>query len=281
MHYDRLSQAFADVPLNVYGIYQTELKPGAYRGHVDQPTARCALLIPLRGSADFFFNGENAIKLAPGKALIGGLGQSLRLQVGEDGFHYFLAHFLPGELQSEIASRLTSVSLLELLLEPEHRQLMEQLLQLDNMPGQVEKLEKKAVFYRLASKLLSSERTWHNRQSSDMVQDAIRYMTNSYMETITLESMALRYDLKPKYFSFLFQKFVGVSPIHYLIQYRMLCAQKLLLTGQYPVSDVARSVGYADAYYFSRLFKKHTGFPPSKAALFGMRNHPSESRMRL
>lgn len=50
---------------------------------------------------------------------------------------------------------------------------------------------------------------FHNRQSNDMVQDAIRYLTTSYMESITLESLSMRYDLKPKSFSFLFQKYVG------------------------------------------------------------------------
>ncbi|MHA7963417.1 helix-turn-helix transcriptional regulator [Paenibacillus sp. CAU 1782] len=275
MYYEELSQAFAEVPLEVYGIYRTQLESGIYRGHAEQPTTRSALLIPLQGSAEFYFDDQEAISLKPGKALIGGKGMRLELEVGEEGFVYFLAHFLPYDGCHELSGKLTGLSVLELQTEPGHLMLMDQLLQLDGAPGQVEKLEKKALFYQLAGKVLSSERAFHNRQSSDMVQDAIRYITTCYMDAITLESLSTRYDLKPKYFSFLFQKYVGISPIHYLIQYRMLCAQKLLLTGQYPVSDVARSVGYSDAYYFSRLFKKHTGIPPSQASLFGMRNNPS------
>nr|WP_285874008.1 helix-turn-helix transcriptional regulator [Halalkalibacter oceani] len=70
--------------------------------------------------------------------------------------------------------------------------------------------------------------------------------------------------MKPKYFSYLFQKFAGAGPIDYLIQYRMNKAYELLMTGQFTIKNVAQSVGYADAYYFSRLFKKYKGVSPSR-----------------
>ncbi|MFD0672880.1 helix-turn-helix transcriptional regulator [Cohnella sp. GCM10027633] len=80
--------------------------------------------------------------------------------------------------------------------------------------------------------------------------------------------------MKPKYFSYLFRKYVGIGPIDYLIQYRMNRARELLATGQFSVAEVARSVGYLDAYYFSRLFKKHAGLPPGAVGEYRRRNRP-------
>jgi YesN/AraC family two-component response regulator len=39
-------------------------------------------------------------------------------------------------------------------------------------------------------------------------------------------------------------------------------ARILLETGTLNVTEVARRVGYADAFYFSRVFKKHAGTSP-------------------
>ncbi|WP_310502402.1 AraC family transcriptional regulator [Paenibacillus qinlingensis] len=43
----------------------------------------------------------------------------------------------------------------------------------------------------------------------------------------------------------------------------MKVAYELLMTTPFAVRDIARSVGYPDAYYFSRLFKKHYGRSPT------------------
>jgi YesN/AraC family two-component response regulator len=50
-----------------------------------------------------------------------------------------------------------------------------------------------------------------------------------------------------------------------LIQHRMKRAQELLTLGNYSIKQVAASVGYEDALYFSRLYKKHFGYTPSQS----------------
>lgn len=275
MHYDNLAKAFAALPLQVHGIYETELAEGLYRGHLERPTSYCGLLIPLSGQAVFTFDERDRYELKPGITLLGGLGMRLELAVGAEGFRYFLAHYLPEASAAVNVAPVTEVSMLEPSQDPQWRELMKRLQELDDSPGPIEQLEKKAVFYQLLGKVLRSERARHNREGGSVVEDAIHYIRTSYMEPVTLESLAERCGMKPKYFSFLFQKYAGISPIHYLIRYRMSRARELLMTGRYTVSEVAKSVGYSDAYYFSRLFKKHTGHAPSKAGLFGLRNNPS------
>ena len=278
MLYEELAKAFTAVPLRLYGVYETELREGIYSRHVDKRTSKCALIIPLAGMAMFTFDGCRRIELKPGRALLGGVNMSLELEVGEAGIRYFLVHYLPEACSSEAALPLTNVSLLEPGHEPRWREWMKQLQELDVSPGPIEQLEKKTLFYQLVGSVLHAERARHLRDSGSITEQTIQYMRAHYMEQITLEALAARCGMKPKYFSYLFQKYAGISPIHYLIRYRMSRARDLLITGRYSVAEVANSVGYVDVYYFSRIFKKQMGCAPSKVESFDIRNNPSDFR---
>ena len=54
------------------------------------------------------------------------------------------------------------------------------------------------------------------------------------------------------------------APIDYLTEYRINEACKLLRAGNLSIAEVAISVGFFDQFYFSRVFKRAKGMPPSK-----------------
>ena len=62
----------------------------------------------------------------------------------------------------------------------------------------------------------------------------------------------------------LFKKQFDASPATYVIRERMRIASALLESGERNIGTVALRVGYRDALYFSRLFKKQTGLSPSE-----------------
>jgi len=64
----------------------------------------------------------------------------------------------------------------------------------------------------------------------------------------------------------LFLQNTGSTPLQYLTALRVDEAKHLLRYGGYSVKEVARRVGYADPYYFSRLFKKWAGQSPEAFA---------------
>ena len=57
---------------------------------------------------------------------------------------------------------------------------------------------------------------------------------------------------------------MGKSPIDYLTEYRINEACKLLRAGNLSIAEVAISVGFFDQFYFSRVFKRAKGVPPSR-----------------
>lgn len=56
----------------------------------------------------------------------------------------------------------------------------------------------------------------------------------------------------------------GKTPADFIRNIRMEKAIGLLKNGE-SVADVAWAVGFEDSVYFSKVFKKHFGFPPSSA----------------
>lgn len=262
--YEALAQAFLQMPLKVDGIYRTILKPNTLNtGHINKPTTRCGIVIGLRGQAMFTFNKSLHVPMSPGMTFIGGYNMQLEIAVADEGFEYFLLHYMPEDLEHEAAHILTEVNVLEKVADPILHQLIELAQQTATIPGMLGLLEKKTVFYRIVSLLLQNERQQQNEHSFPMMEEMVHYIQTHYMNPLTLEELASRCQLKPKYFSALFQKYTGIGPIEYVIQYRMEQAHQLLFSGQYTVTAVAKSVGYNDPFYFSRLFKKHRGLPPS------------------
>ncbi|HEX3812259.1 MAG TPA: AraC family transcriptional regulator [Mycobacteriales bacterium] len=60
----------------------------------------------------------------------------------------------------------------------------------------------------------------------------------------------------------LFHRHLGLSPMTWVAGRRIDLARRLLSTTHLTVGQVATACGIADPYYFSRLFKEHTGMAP-------------------
>ena len=60
-----------------------------------------------------------------------------------------------------------------------------------------------------------------------------------------------------------FKQKYGVTVVDYLTELRIEEAKKLLLETDMTVSEVAEEVGFSDTSYFSKVFLKSAGIPPS------------------
>ena len=110
--------------------------------------------------------------------------------------------------------------------------------------------------FHQVSQLISSDK-------KVMVQSLIDYMSHYYMNDLTLEYLSQIMYISSAYISKIFKEETGFSPIQYLIQIRLEKSKKLLSSPTASIKQVAKTVGYDDPYYFSKLFKKYYGIPPS------------------
>ena len=55
-----------------------------------------------------------------------------------------------------------------------------------------------------------------------------------------------------------------MTPLQYIVSLRITNSMNLMDNTNYNINQIAAAVGYDNAQYFSRLFKKHTGMTPSE-----------------
>jgi two-component system response regulator YesN len=90
------------------------------------------------------------------------------------------------------------------------------------------------------------------------------FLQENYRQPYSLERLAASFNCKPAYLLRLYRKITGNTPTQDLIRLRIEKAKRLLAGHPHlEIKQVAAAVGYDDALYFSRLFKKETGLNPS------------------
>ncbi|MNI10056.1 Arabinose operon regulatory protein [compost metagenome] len=95
------------------------------------------------------------------------------------------------------------------------------------------------------------------------VEQAIRWLTLQYTQSISIEQMAHDLGYHRTYLSKIFKEYTGLSPINFLLKLRMERAKHLMME-RLTIEQVASSVGFTDALYFSKQFRKWHGCSPSE-----------------
>jgi YesN/AraC family two-component response regulator len=86
------------------------------------------------------------------------------------------------------------------------------------------------------------------------IEESIKYIKEHYREKLTLEIVASKVFVNPKYFSHVFKKEVGVAFTDYINQLRMQYACRLLETTNYQAYRISYECGFSDPSYFNRVF---------------------------
>ncbi|KKX99908.1 response regulator [Paraclostridium benzoelyticum] len=97
---------------------------------------------------------------------------------------------------------------------------------------------------------------------SKTIKKSIDYIHKNYKQHISLQDISNYVFLSHEYFSRLFKEEVGENFSSYLTNYRMKKAESLIKNTDMKISQIAIEVGYTNASYFSRSYKKFKGISP-------------------
>ncbi len=92
----------------------------------------------------------------------------------------------------------------------------------------------------------------------------LEYVNKNFSDDIAIRQISQIFFINPSYLSQLFKKEVGETFTKYLMKLRIQYACELLKDTSYNISEIAEKSGYADYFYFARVFKKVTGDTPSQ-----------------
>lgn len=96
----------------------------------------------------------------------------------------------------------------------------------------------------------------------DGIEEVATWMREHVSQRVTVKTLARRAGLSPAYFSLCFKKHTGFAPIDYFLRMKMRRACGMLHGTAWTVEQIARELGYEDAFYFSRLFRSIMGYSP-------------------
>ena len=103
-----------------------------------------------------------------------------------------------------------------------------------------------------------------NSQTALVMAHVRRYLEDNYMFDLSLDSVGEILHIRPAYLSAQFKKYQKMNFLDCLTELRINAAKELLADPFRSSAEVASMVGYEDASYFARAFKKRTGMTPTQ-----------------
>ncbi|MFF2885519.1 helix-turn-helix domain-containing protein [Paenibacillus sp. NPDC057967] len=261
---DRLAEVFAGGSYEIEDVYRLVIQPKSIWREFT--TLMHGFLFIIRGEARIDVNGT-VYELYPGAVFHAAPGMQLGSQViGQAELEYYsLFYRLYKADDVNCTHECDSHFKLEPGANPRVIELLTMLHQNAYTSEGIGKLRVKELFLSIMHQVLigCSHRESGRSPSERVIEEAIAYIHGHYMNPLTLDELAGLHAMSAKRFSYLFHKHTGFRPIDYVIHYRMERAIDLLKAGNFPIRDIAVSVGYANPLYFSRLFKRKFGVSPS------------------
>lgn len=142
------------------------------------------------------------------------------------------------------------------------------------------------LWFSLIERITMKDPTFNGRnvpsQDELRVNSAIQYMQESYADYITLEDIASRIHVSRNECCRCFKRVLNVSPVDYLIKYRIFEAARILYKNPLSVntfSELAFSVGFNNTSYFNKCFRKYFNCTPSEFVKMMKENPDNVSKL--
>lgn len=133
--------------------------------------------------------------------------------------------------------------------------------------GLSEAMSAKSSLLKLLSPFFNIEHdkaSLEKHRKIERLAPTLKYISEHLSENIKIDQLAKRAGYQRNYFSTLFKEVFSVSPIRYAHRRKIEKAQEMIRKGDNGFDAIADSLGYSDAFHFSKTFKKLTGLSPKE-----------------
>ena len=125
-------------------------------------------------------------------------------------------------------------------------------------------IDSMTVLYEIIKTIKNNSKKYISKGQTEKISLAHKYMIEHYKDkNFDYEALCNQTGLSYSYFKELFIAKYKLPPVKYLTALRINYAKNLLITSRYTVSEISEMCGFENVYYFSTVFKKHTGVSPT------------------
>lgn len=120
------------------------------------------------------------------------------------------------------------------------------------------------LWYLLSNNIHSIKKNEAMNQSinTQRIKSMMSYIHQQYRTNLALCDIAACVSISEREALRCFKKTLGITPIQYLMKYRIICAQRQLEETSSAVTQIASECGFDSPSYFTYLFKRATSFTP-------------------
>lgn len=249
------------------GAYRLPGRPEAFPTHRPRGRVDYQLLYVAAGKAHFFFGGKEETVGAGSMVLYCPAEEQKYVYYGADHPEVFWVHFTGYDVKNILGhyGLTPRRHVYRTGTRSEFRWIFQRMI-LELQLG-------KPRFEELLAALLNDLLLFISRQleqgcQQDTIQDdimeAVAYFSEHYNRDISISKYAKSHHISTNHFIRSLKQYTGMTPKQYIVSLRMANAQMLLENSGYTIQEIAAFVGYTDALYFGRLFKREIGMMPSQ-----------------
>jgi AraC-like DNA-binding protein len=100
---------------------------------------------------------------------------------------------------------------------------------------------------------------------SPRLAEMIRFIRRNLQGNLSRRELAHTFGISPEHVNVIFRKELGMTPSAVINRERVMAAYQLIHEQGCSVKEAAYAVGFSDPLYFSRVFKRVFGAPPSQS----------------
>lgn len=104
--------------------------------------------------------------------------------------------------------------------------------------------------------------TYHKDYKNKIVINVKKFIDEHVEEKLNLNMVAEIFNFSPNYLSVLFSKYNDIGFNDYINQQKIEAAKRMMTDENLKIYEISDALGFESAFYFSRVFKKVTGFSP-------------------
>ncbi len=130
--------------------------------------------------------------------------------------------------------------------------------------------EKSVLLYRLLGYIPALSNNSYGTQSMERqkidrkIRPVVAFIEKNYKSPVSLDEMAELIDVSKSYLCRVFKQAYGITPVTFLLNYRISKAKQLLISTDMKIRLLAGECGFNDTSYFCMVFKKSEGITPEE-----------------